>query len=201
MIFQAGLLQPPVRIGPLLFSVLLGLIVFFSFPSFLSCRGTGSVIFLLLLLLLLYFCLFFGFGLFSFTSSSLSSPGLLFAMNVSKETRTCFLVNSTPHLLAAPSTWLPMSSPPALKIPRSLSLSSKSLERLFEAVGRPDSNTAAFCGHWNTFIVCFLTSEVVFFFFASSSTEVFSSFNCIVDSSCLSLIWSMINCLPCSGNM
>merc|ERR1712107_549381 len=94
-----GLLQPPVRIGPLLFSVLLGLVVFFSFPSFLSCRRTGSTSFLsLFLLLLLLFCLFFGFGPPSFTSSSLSKPGLLFAMNVSKERRTCFLVNSNPHL-------------------------------------------------------------------------------------------------------
>merc|ERR1712013_532707 len=135
-------------------------------------------------------------------SSSLSKPGLLLAMNVSKETRTCFLVNSTPHLLAAPSTWpMPSSSPPALKIARSLSLSSKSLERPFDVVGRVDSNTAAFCGHWNTVIVWFLTSEVVFFFFGSSSIEVFSSFNCIADSSCLNLIWSMISCLPCSGNM
>merc|ERR1719495_2471146 len=156
--------------------MLLGLVVFFSFPSFLSCRRTGSVIFLSLLLLLLL-CLFFGFGLLSFISSSLSKPGLLFAMNVSKETRTCLLVNSTPHLLAAPSTWLmPSSSPPALKIPRSLSLSSKSLERPFEVFGRVDSNTAAFCGQWNTVIVCFLTSEVVFFFFGSSSTEVFFLF-------------------------
>merc|ERR1712047_220553 len=156
MIFQAGLLQPPVRIGPLLFSVLLGLVVFFSFPSFLSCRGTCSVIFLSLLLLLLLLFLFLGLGLLSFASSSLSKPGLLFAMNVSKETRTCFLVSSIPHLLAAPSTWLmPSSSPPALKIPRSLSLSSKSLERPFDVVGRVDSNTAAFCGHWNTVIVCF----------------------------------------------
>merc|ERR1712107_897938 len=99
-------------------------------------------------------------------------------------------------------TWLmPPSSPPALKIPRSLSLSSKSLERPFDVFGRVDSNTAAFCGHWNTVSVCFLTSEVVFLFFVSSSTEVFSCFNCIADSSCLSLIWSMISCLPCSGNM
>merc|ERR1711902_157127 len=106
------------------------------------------------------------------------------------------------HLLVAPSTWLmPPSSPPALKIPRSLSLSSKSLERPFDVFGRVDSNTAAFCGHWNTVSVCFLTSEVVFLFFVSSSTEVFSCFNCIADSSCLSLIWSMISCLPCSGNM
>merc|ERR1711936_1426763 len=113
-------------------------------------RLTFSPAFLTLLLLLLLF-FFFGFGL-SFTSSSLSSPGLLLAMKVSKETLTCFLVSSSPHLLAAPSTWLfdpSLSPPPLLKIPRSFSLSSSALESSVEVVGLADSNTLAFCGHWN----------------------------------------------------
>merc|ERR1711936_1228755 len=115
-----------------------------------SDRLTFSPAFLALLLLLLLF-LFFGFGL-SFTSSSLSSPGLLLAMKVSKETLTCFFVSSSPHLLAAPSTrQFDPSAPPVLKIPRSFSLCSSALESTVEVVGLADSNTLAFCLLWYVF--------------------------------------------------
>merc|ERR1719391_430383 len=136
---QAGLLHPPVLIC----------VPFFSFLSFFSYHFTGSTVFFSFTLLFFLFVFLFGFGL-SFTSSSLSSPGLLLAMKVSKETLTCFFVSSMPHLLAAPSTRLfDSSAPPVLKIPRSFSLSSSALESTVEPVGPADSNTAAFCGHWN----------------------------------------------------
>merc|ERR550519_1346565 len=132
---------------------------------------------------------------------------LLVAMKVSKETLTCFFVSSRPHLLAAPSTWQfdPSTAPPVLKIPRSFSLSSIALESTVEVVGLADSNTLAFCGHWNVVGPSFLTSKlfVAVVFFSSDAIVAFSSFSCIMDwiSSCLFLACSTRRCRPSSGSM